>query len=229
MSAFQRHQRLLIQLWDKDALTANDCGGEAVLDLTQPWFKRMFARHKARPTYWYPFEEEWNQQQQDANAKILSDQQMREKLTPFSSLLDVAEEVLSRESLLAYEGDNDLEQAKFWLPLRRPLRETAKLRASDARGRAPKLLLSVQLVPQHEVERLPAGFGRSAPNSNPALPKPTGRLKFTLNPVMMLYQLLGPKLCARLSGAICCVLGVLLLWYLIPIVMGNVITAPITG
>ena len=269
MSAFQRHQRLLIQLWDKDALTANDCGGEAVLDLTAPWFKRMFARRKsatcgarraaslacacapshdhgaspqaqprlathrppfsARPTYWYPFEEDWNTQQQDADAKILSDQQMREKLTPFSSLLDAAEEVLSRESLLAYEGDNDLEQAKFWLPLRRPQRETAKLRESDARGRVPKLLLSVQLVPQDEVERLPAGFGRSVPNSNPTLPKPTGRLKFTLNPVMMLYQLLGPKLCARLSGAVCCVLCVLLLWYLIPIVMGNVITAPITG
>jgi len=61
------------------------------------------------------------------------------------------------------------------------------------------------------------------------LPKPTGRLKFTLNPFAMMYRLLGPKLCGRLSAFICCILFILLLWYLIPIIIGNVITAPVTG
>ena len=48
-------------------------------------------------------------------------------------------------------------------------------------------------VPANLEER-PAGFGRSDPNSNPTLPKPTGRLKFTLNPFSLFFGLLGPKL-----------------------------------
>jgi hypothetical protein len=44
----------------------------------------------------------------------------------------------------------------------------------------------------------------------------------------MLYRLLGPKLCAKLSGFLCCILCVLLLYYLVPIVLGNAITAPLT-
>ena len=97
-----------------------------------------------------------------------------------------------------------------------------------AHAQVPKLLLSVQLVPADEVARLPAGFGRSEPNSNPILPKPTGRLKFGLSP-FGLSALLGRKLCARLTGLIGSIVCLLLLWYLIPIVMGNLITAPITG
>ena len=93
----------------------------------------------------------------------------------------------------------------------------------------PLLLLSVQLVPKSEVEKLPAGFGRSAPNSNPILPKQVGRLRFSLNPCRMMYDLLGPKLCRRLSGVFCCILCVLIVWSLIPVVIGNVVTAPFTG
>ena len=261
MSQFMKNQRLVLQIWDRD-ITADDCGGEAVLDLTRPWFRRVFGRKKARPTYWEPFHEEWNQRQTDKRARLRSQAEMRELgLGKFSTLVDVAEEVrkaarqgaastfsrhlppspafshllpsqvFAKESLLSQEVDEDLEAAKFWLPLRRPLRETAKQRESDSQGRGafPKLLVSVQLVPIDEVEKLPAGFGRSAPNSNPVLPKPTGRLKFTLNPFAMMYRLLGPKLCGRLSAFICCILFILLLWYLIPIIIGNVITAPVTG
>ena len=70
------------------------------------------------------------------------------------------------------------------------MREDAASDASeplcDGRGEPPLLLMSVQLVPLQEVEKLPAGFGRSAPNSNPTLPKPTGRLKFSWNPCRMM-------------------------------------------
>lgn len=96
-------------------------------------------------------------------------------------------------------------------------------------SRVPLLLLSVQLVPSSEVEKLPAGFGRSAPNCNPVLPKQVGRLKFSLNPCRMAYDVLGPKLCGRLSGLLCLIVCVLVLWGLIPVLIGNVVTAPITG
>ena len=202
MSQFMRNQRIAIQIWDLD-ITADDCGGEAVLDLTRPWFKRVFSRKRARPAYWEPFAEEWNQRQTDPRARLRSQAEMRELgLGKFGSLLDVAEDVFARETLLAQEVDEELEAAKFWLPLSRPLRETAKQRAADAQGRgaSPKLLVSVQLVPQSDVEKLPAGFGRSAPNSNPTLPKPAGRLKFTWNPFVLCYNLLGPKVRGVAAG-----------------------------
>ena len=102
----------------------------------------------------------------------------------------------------------------FWLPLRNA--------EGEARGR---LLLSVQLVPEAEVERLPAGTGRAEPNTNPVLPAPVGRLRFTLNPCAMGYRLLGEKLCRRLWSIVCCagccVLSALLVMQLIPSLMAN--------
>ena len=93
MSTYMKYNRLILQLWDRD-ITADDCGGEAVLDLTRPWFKRMFAAKKARPTYWLPFEEEWNVAQKSPRAKLVSAAEMKTRgLGKFSSLVDVAEEV----------------------------------------------------------------------------------------------------------------------------------------
>ena len=53
-----------------------------------------------------------------------------------------------------------------------------------------------------------------------------GRLKFTLNPFSMFYQLLGPKLCARLTGCLCCLVCILLAYYITPVIAGNVISQP---
>ena len=65
------------------------------------------------------------------------------------------------------------------------------------------------------------------------LPKPTGRIKFTLNPCVMLEQLIGPRWCRRLGAAVCCFLCclifVLLLYYMVPVIVANIITSPITG
>ena len=87
------------------------------------------------------------------------------------------------------------------------------------------LMLSVELVPAAEIEGRPAGHGRSEPSSNPFLPKPNGRLRFTFNPFVMLYRLLGPKICRQLSGCICLriclILYLAILFYMIPTVMGH--------
>lgn len=40
--------------------------------------------------------------------------------------------------------------------------------------------------------------------------------------------MLGPKLCGRLSGLFCIIIGILVIWGLIPVVIGNIVTAPIT-
>ena len=46
---------------------------------------------------------------------------------------------------------------------------------TEAMGR---FLVSIECMPVALAEKIPAGFGRSDPNSNPLLPAPTGRLKF---------------------------------------------------
>jgi hypothetical protein len=220
-----KYQRLTLQIWDKD-LSSDDCGGEAVLDLTSPWFRRMFARKRPRPTYWMPFDEEGSKRV-PKQFRIRSNKQMFSSLGASDSLYSAMEELLSKESLLNAEVDEELESAKFWLPLHRPRKERQSV--SDGRGEPPLLLMSVQLVPVQDVEKLPAGFGRSAPNSNPTLPKPTGRLKFSWNPCRMMYDLLGRKLCMRLNGVLCCALCVVILWYMIPVLASNVITETVMG
>lgn len=42
----------------------------------------------------------------------------------------------------------------------------------------------------------------------------------------MFYQLLGPKLCARLSGFLCCLVCILLAYYITPVVAGNIVSQP---
>lgn len=79
----------------------------------------------------------------------------------------------------------------------------------------------------------PLGKGKKDPlaihkavdsDENPKLPKPVGRLRFTINPFAMCFQLLGPKLCGKLMCFFAVAVGVLLVYYIVPVVMGNVIT-----
>jgi len=67
-----------------------------------------------------------------------------------------------------------------------------------------KLCISMQIIPKPLVDTAPAGFGRTDPNTNPYLPPPTGRLKFSLNPFVMGSELCGPKICAQLTCCIVC-------------------------
>ena len=155
-------------------------------------------------------------------------------------------------------------------------------------GRSPTLASSRARAIAHSCHL--AARRRSEPNENPVLPKPVGRLSFTLNPFSLLYQvrvapstlapsavatrvfsptcppchrvlfaelpcalfgraseqrprykdsciqrplrraqLLGPKLCKRLAGLIAILICFLLLYYMLPVIIGNVFTAPITG
>jgi hypothetical protein len=96
----------------------------------------------------------------------------------FDSVQELALSVAEKQPLLEAE-DSALNTAKFWLPVLAP--------------RPPKVaqgevLLSIQLVPVAMRDKLPAGRGRSDPNSNPVLPPPVGRLQFSLNPFTMLYR-----------------------------------------
>jgi hypothetical protein len=45
----------------------------------------------------------------------------------------------------------------------------------------------------------------------------------------MMYDLLGRKLCMRLNGLLCCVLCVIILWYMLPVLLSNAITETVFG
>lgn len=81
-----------------------------------------------------------------------------------------------------------------------------------------ELNFSVQIWPKDRALLMPAGAGRSEPNSNPFLPPPVGRLKFSLNPFTMGSALCGPKRCAQLSCCICCILFILFMIFCQPFI-----------
>lgn len=144
------------------------------------------------------------------------------------SLSEFAEAALSNQALLAADNDEELEEAKFWVPLTRPPNMKRSLFGYDGRT-LPEVLVSVQMVPESYLEKLPAGHGRSEPNVNPTLPKPVGRLRFTFNCFSMIYQFIGPKFCRRILCVLFLLCLVLTIYYMIPVIFGNVVTAPVTN
>jgi len=219
--------KLTVQLWDKDLVSANDNIGEESISLAR-WLKQIYTRRtlsasakKSSATYYWSPHDAWDPKG-GPEKRPRTQQEEESRIPGLGRLRELAASIIEQQPLLE-EEDPELEAAKFWLPVRK--------RGKNAQQ--GKVLLSIQLVPAEEAERLPAGKGRREPNTNPTLPKPVGRLKFTLNPFKMLSRLVGPKYCKKLMGYCCClfcvVLTVLLVYYMTPVVFGNVITAPITG
>ena len=79
-------------------------------------------------------------------------------------------------------------------------------------------------VPEEAIQLRAAGFGRQEPNQYPYLPKPVGRLKFSLNPFSMCYQILGPSLCYRLACVLLIAVFIFIAWNMIPVILANSIT-----
>jgi hypothetical protein len=86
----------------------------------------------------------------------------------------------------------------------------------------------IDLTTAEWAEKNKIGSGRDDPNVEPYLPPPIGRLRFTLNPWEMYKQLIGEAMRRKIAIwcciAICSALCVLILYYLIPIVLGNALT-----
>jgi len=76
-----------------------------------------------------------------------------------------------------------------------------------------RVAMSIEILPLDQAESSPVGEGRENPNTNPYLPPPMGRLKFSLNPCTMLYQLCGAQGMAKICGCLCCLILLVLLWY----------------
>lgn len=76
-----------------------------------------------------------------------------------------------------------------------------------------QLLVSLELVPERIAKNIPVGEGRDEPNHSPVLVKPSGRFKWSMNPIRLLGELVGPEL----NTKVCCfiILGILILLLII--------------
>lgn len=63
---------------------------------------------------------------------------------------------------------------------------------------------SLQIWPKEKATVMPVGSGRNEPNTNPFLPPPVGRFKFSLNPFVLGTELCGPVLCAKFFCVLMC-------------------------
>ncbi|KUF97396.1 hypothetical protein AM588_10008483 [Phytophthora nicotianae] len=112
---------------------------------------------------------------------------------------DEADAEAALNGLLDFMGLGRLPDDAEWIPIFFTDREAA---VSMEMGR---IGISVQIVPEEEALASPVGKGQNAPNLNPYLPPPVGRMRLTANPIAMLKVLVGPKMCIRLSIMCCCV------------------------
>ncbi|CAN0271689.1 unnamed protein product [Scytosiphon promiscuus] len=98
-----------------------------------------------------------------------------------------------------------------WISLEKTDRKTGR------KNPMGKCLIGIQIFPVEKAEAQPAGLGRAEPNNSPFLPPPNGRLEFGWNPITMLSQLLGPRLCFCLCCCLCCGIIILSLIFLQPL------------
>lgn len=118
---------------------------------------------------------------------------------------------------LTFEADDE---RQFWVELKG--KKDGKLQCMG------KLKLSIEVFPKKDAELNPVGAGQSEPNVNPFLPKPFGRIEFTLNPFKMLSQLIGPALRRKIYCYCCCIICCALCVMMAPMIFSNIISNALT-
>lgn len=68
------------------------------------------------------------------------------------------------------------------------------------------VLCSLELLPMWKADQVKVGKGRDDPNCNPFLPPPVGRIRFSLNPYVLIGQLVGPRIRDKFVLFVCGIL-----------------------
>jgi hypothetical protein len=129
------------------------------------------------------------------------------------------DEYMRKEGDVALEWDKDGES--FWLPM-------ISKNAEGVLENNGFVRIQIDITSMEWAEKTKIGSAREDPNIEPYLPPPIGRLHFSFNPCEMYKQLIGPamrrKIAIWCAIFICSILCVMMLYYLVPIVLGNLIT-----
>ncbi|EQC29478.1 hypothetical protein SDRG_12726 [Saprolegnia diclina VS20] len=178
-----------MQMWDKDIFSSNDCIAEGILDLS-PHFKKVC--------------------QLKAPLQVFQDK------TPKKKVKESPKEAQNNDAIRSIKEATGLWDTdptdSTWIKMERLNRETGQKEAMGA------VCISMELMPVDKAKVQTVGFGRSDPNNSPFLPPPAGRLKFSMNPFYVFNELLGPKICHRVMCCLCCVLIMVLMYFLGPII-----------
>lgn len=105
------------------------------------------------------------------------------------------------DGMLGLMGMGPIAEDATWLKMSYYNQKKKKLRH---RG---QLALSISIVPEADAASMPAGKGRSEPNTNPYLPPPVGRMTFSFNPFAMIFLLVPHEILC----CICCSITTLVL------------------
>ena len=85
-----------------------------------------------------------------------------------------------------------------------------------------KVRLQIDILPLEMAIRNPVGKARDAPNHSPFLPQPEGRVEFSMNPIKMLNQMMGPAFRRKFYCAICCLLCLIVSLPMLPSMLGSI-------
>lgn len=135
---------------------------------------------------------------------------------PISLTRDYYDEYLVPETGMSGLTFDREDKRQFWVDLV----------SKDDKGKVVvngRLKMSLDVLPIKDAQANPVGEAQSEPNINPFLPKPFGRIEFSMNPLKMLNQLVGPALRRKLYcycvAIICCALCVMMA----PMIFSNII------
>lgn len=184
-----------IQGWDKDVFTANDAIGEAMLDLGS-YFQKAYKQKTA-----VQFFEDDEETRKKKKKSTTDDDAAVKKIKEATGLWD----------------DDDPPDAK-WIKIESMDHKT------HTRNYMGEVCVSMELVPMEKAKQQPVGNGRSAPNNSPYLPPPAGRLSFSLNPFKVFNDLLGPSICNRILCCLCCVVFMVIIYFLAPFINVAIVT-----
>lgn len=91
-----------------------------------------------------------------------------------------------------------------------------------------RIRIQIDMVSAADAEKSKLGSARQEPNHSPFCPPPIGRISFTLNPFKMFMQMVGPSMRRKIYCACICLLCTALCIYIVPNVIGGLITNLIT-
>lgn len=122
------------------------------------------------------------------------------------------------EDMIEWESNSENDwETKFWL----------KCSRQDDKGNMIKcgaVLISLEILPMWKADQIKVGKGRDEPNVNPYLPPPFGRIQFSLNPFVLIGQLVGPRLRNKFVYFICGILFSIFLANFLPELIKHLIS-----
>ena len=118
-----------------------------------------------------------------------------------------SEEKKKYEGLEFLTGGEDQEKNKFWV------------QCYHQNSKSGRILCSLEILPKWKADLTKVGKGRKEPNVAPYLPPPVGRFQWSLNPLNMLNQCVGPRFRKKMYCSICVACCVLYLIFLIPYII----------